>query len=130
MFNYLDDFVVYSRSVEQNAQHVRTVLRLRDEGFTLNPTNMTIGAREVTYLRHCLSSRGISVLPDSGSHPLVSSAYQFEIPVTVYWDGGILCWFCASFYKQAAPLNALKKKGAIFLWTEEHQTALESLKQA
>jgi hypothetical protein len=90
---------------------------------------MTIGAREVTYLWHCLSSRGISVLPDSGIHPGISSAYQFQNPETIYWDGGILCSFCASFYKRAAPLHALKKKGAKLLWTEEHQTAFESLKQ-
>ena len=61
VFNYLDDLVVYSRSVEKHAQHVRAVLRLlRDAGFTLNSTKMTIGFREVTCLGHCLSSRGIS----------------------------------------------------------------------
>jgi len=54
VFNYLDDLVVYSRSVEEHAQHVHAVLRrLRDAGFTLNCTKMTIGAREVTYLGHC-----------------------------------------------------------------------------
>ena len=31
----------------------------RNAGFTLNSTKMTIAAREVTYLGHCLSSRGI-----------------------------------------------------------------------
>ena len=86
VFNYLDDLVVYSRSVEEHAQHVlRTVLlRLGDAGLTLNPTKMTIGTRDVTYLGHCLSSRGISVFPDSDSHPGISSAYQFEIPEKIY----------------------------------------------
>jgi hypothetical protein len=51
VFNDLGDLVVYSRSVEENAQHVRTVSRrLRDAGFTLNCTKMTNGAREVIYL--------------------------------------------------------------------------------
>jgi len=49
VFNYLDDLVVYSRSVEEHAHHVlpTVLLRLRDAGSTLNPTKMTIGAREV-----------------------------------------------------------------------------------
>jgi hypothetical protein len=43
VFNYLVDHVVYSRSVKEHAQHIRTILRrLRDAGFTLNPTKMTI----------------------------------------------------------------------------------------
>ena len=64
-FNYLDDLVVYSRSVEDHESHVRAVLqRLKDAGFTLNPEKMILGAKEVKYLGHSLSSRGISVLPD------------------------------------------------------------------
>jgi len=60
VLNYFDDLVVYSRSVEKHAQHVRAILRrLRDAGITLNSTKMIIGAREVIYLGHCLSSRGI-----------------------------------------------------------------------
>ena len=51
--------------MEEHVQHVRAVLRrLRDAGFTLNSTKMTIAAKEVAYIGHCLSSRGISVLPD------------------------------------------------------------------
>ena len=61
VFNYLDDLMVYSRSVEEHAQHVRAVLRrLRDAGFTLNSTKMTIGAREVTYLVHCHLAASLS----------------------------------------------------------------------
>ena len=131
VFNYLDDFV-YSRSVEEHAQHVRTVLRrLRDAGFTLNPTKMTIGAREATYLGHCMSSRGISVLPDRVAaireltRPTNSRSLRQFIAMA-----GFYARFVPNFSKRAAPLHALKKKGAKFLWAEEHQTAFESLKQA
>ena len=42
---------------------------------------------------------------------------------------GFYARFVPNFSKRAAPLHALKN-GAKFLWTEEHQTAFESLKQA
>jgi len=65
VFNYLDGLVVYSRSVMDHVTHVRLVLqRLQDVRFTLNPAKITIGAREVKYLGHSLSSRGITVLLD------------------------------------------------------------------
>ena len=65
VFNYLDDLIVYSRSVKEHAAHVRVVLqRLKDAGFNLYPDKIVIEATGFKYLGHLLSSRGISVLPD------------------------------------------------------------------
>ena len=65
VFNFLDDLVVYSPSMEEHADHVREVLqRLQDAGFTLNPEKVTFAASEIKYLGHLVSSRGIKVLPD------------------------------------------------------------------
>jgi len=65
VFNYLDDLIIYSRSLEEHSSHVRTVLdRLQESGFTLNFDKITIAATEIQYLGHLLSPRGISVLPD------------------------------------------------------------------
>jgi len=66
VFNYLDDLVVYSRSVNEHMEHVRAVLqRLQEAGFTLNSDKMTIVVSVVKYLGHSLSSRGIKVLPET-----------------------------------------------------------------
>jgi len=43
---------------------------------------------------------------------------------------GIYARFILDFSKRAALLYALKKKGAKFVWTQEHQSAFNSLKQA
>jgi hypothetical protein len=65
VFNYLDDLVVYSGSMQEHADHLRVVLRkLQGVGFTLNPEKITVGATEIKYLGHLLSARGIRVLPD------------------------------------------------------------------
>jgi hypothetical protein len=48
VFNFLDDLVVYSASVEEHLSHVREVLRrLQEAGFTLNPDKVTLGATEI-----------------------------------------------------------------------------------
>jgi hypothetical protein len=43
---------------------------------------------------------------------------------------GFFAIFVPNLSKRATPLHALKKKGAKFLWTGEHQTTFKSLKQA
>jgi hypothetical protein len=57
VLNFLDDLVVYSSSVEEHVVHVRDVLvRLQKVGFILNPDKVTLGAKEIKYLEHMLSS--------------------------------------------------------------------------
>ena len=57
IFNFLDDLVVYSSSVEDHVAHVREVLgRIQKAGFALNPEKVTLGATEIKYLGQLLSS--------------------------------------------------------------------------
>ena len=132
VFNYLDDLVIYSRSLEDHAGHVRVVLdRLQSAGFTLNFDKFTIAASEIKYLGHLLSSKGISVLPDRvaaiNSYPSPSNLRtlrRFLGMVAFY------ARFIPNFSKGAAVLQALKRKGSQFIWTSEHQAAFEALKRA
>jgi hypothetical protein len=65
VFTYLDELVVFSRSVQEHSEHLRVVLRrLREAGFAINPDMFLIAAQEIKYLWHVLSSRDISLLPD------------------------------------------------------------------
>ena len=130
--NYPDDLIVYFRSMQQHAAHVHVVLqRLQDAGFTLNPDKITIGAVEIKYLGHLLSSRGISVLPDRvaaiQTYPRPTNLRTLKrfIGMTAFYAR-----FIPDYSRRAAVLHALKKKGARFVWTVEHQAAFDSLKQA
>ena len=132
VFNYLDDLVIYSRSLEEHARHIRVVLdRLQQAGITLNPDKVTIAAKEIQYLGHRLSSQGISVLPDR-----VAAIHSYPRPLNLRalrrFLGmlGFYARFIPQFSKSAAILHALKRKGVPFEWTAEHQTAFEALKQA
>jgi len=132
VFSYLDDLVIYSHLVEEQAAHVRMVLQqLQNAGFTLNPEKITAGASEIKYLGHLLSFCGISVLPDRvaaiNSYPPPTNLRTLRRFIGMT---GFYARFIPDYSKRAAVLHALKKKGAKFVWTEEHQIAFNSLKQA
>jgi len=121
VFNYLDDLVIYSRSIEERAQHVRIVLdRLQKAGFTLNFDKVTIAATEIQYLGHLLSSRGISVLPDRvaviRSYPRPHNLRALRRFLGMV---GFYARFIPEFSKCAAALHALKRKGVPFECTHE-----------
>ena len=132
VFNYLDDLIVYSRKVEEHSAHVRVVLqRLQSAGFTLNPNKITIGTAEIKYLGHLLSPRGVRVLPEG-----VTAIESYPVPTNLrtlrrfLGMVGFYARFIPNFSKCAAILHDLKKKGARFEWTPQHQGAFDSLKRA
>jgi hypothetical protein len=64
IFNFLEDVLVYSKSLSEDAVHMREILRrLQSAGFTLN-SRITIAAHEIRYLERLLSADGVQVLPD------------------------------------------------------------------
>jgi len=132
VFNFLDDLVVYSSSVEEHVEHVREVLgRLQRAGFTLNPNKVMLGATEIKYLGHLLSPRGVKVLPDR-----VTTIQEYPRPTNLRalrrFMGmvGFYARFIPGYANVASVLHALKKKGVHFVWGAEHQAAFDHLKQA
>jgi hypothetical protein len=62
---FLDDVIVYSKSVEEHAARLRNVLRKFGEAILqLNPGKFAYAQPRVQYLSFVLSERGISASPD------------------------------------------------------------------
>ena len=56
---YLDDIIIYSNSVEEHLEHVRTILEcLREHGLCLNPGKSKFFCEEVDFLGHHISACG------------------------------------------------------------------------
>ena len=54
VFNFLDDLVVHSPSIEEHMSHVREVLRrLQEAGFTLDPDKVRAGPPKLNILGTC-----------------------------------------------------------------------------
>ena len=130
VFNFLDDLVVYSPSSEEHLAHVREVLgRPQEAGFTLNPDKVTLGATEIKYLGHLLSSRGIRILPDRvvaiQCYPRPANLRALRRFIGMV---GFYARFIPDCSHKAAVLHGLKRKGVPFGWRDEHQEAFESSK--
>ena len=59
---FVDDILIYSKTAEEHAELVEWVLRrLLEEGYVANPDKCEFFQREISFLGHVISERGIGV---------------------------------------------------------------------
>ena len=130
---YIDDIVVYSATMEEHTQHLRTVLRRLQEGqVCVKQSKSKLFRTSVHFLGHLLSGEGVA--PQAQK---VEAIAQWPTPKNLSEVRSFLG--LASFYRKyvhhfasiAAPLHQLSKQGAAFQWREDHEDkAFRMLKQA
>jgi len=77
---YLDDILIYSKTKEEHAYHVRTVLdRLRKGGFFIKLSKCDFFKKEVKFLGHIVTEDGIRPDPTK-----LESLASWARPQTVY----------------------------------------------
>jgi transposase InsO family protein len=130
-FVYLDDIIVFGRNLQQHSKNLISVLtRLRKVNLKLNPQKSQFLRKSVLYLGHQISEHGI--LPDPTK---ISAVEQYPCPKDANEVKRFVAFanyyrkFINNFATIANPLNKLSRKGIKFEWTEECQTAFESLKR-
>ena len=129
---FFDDILIYSKSYEEHLEHVKLVLQLlaRDH-WQVKLSKCIFAKRQVSYLGHVISQEGVSTDPSK-----VQAILRWPIPANVKELRGFLG--LAGYYRKfvkhfgviAKPLTELLKKGAIFMWTKDHQVAFQALQQA
>lgn len=132
---YVDDILVFSRNEEDHKRHLRQVLRLMSEnGLVARPDKCVLGASEVEFLGHHVSAAGLRPLADK-----VSAVKDFPRPSCVKQVQeftGMMNYYHRFISHAAdilAPLYNLtspKKKKGVFEWTNEHESAFISAKDA
>lgn len=127
---YLDDIIVFSTSFEKRLAQLQAVFqRLQQAGLKLQP-NKCHFAKEVHYLGHIVSARGVK--PDPSKTEAVSS---YPIPQNVHELRQFLglsyyyCRFVRNYSQIAEPLHQLTRKTSKgVVWSPSCQAAFEELK--
>ena len=77
-FVYLDDIVVFGRTLEEHNKNLVTLLeRLKSTGLKLQPDKCEFLRPELEYLGHLITSDGVKPNPDK-----IASVRNFEVPRT------------------------------------------------
>lgn len=138
---YLDDIVVYSRTLDEHLQRLDLVFaKLREHGLKLNPHKCHFFQQKVQYLGYTVSEEGISASEDK-----VKVVKEWPLPNTLKELRGFLGF--SSYYRRfveryahtAKPLygliatfnkrNPQKSNGQLKeLWTPDCSAAFNSLK--
>jgi len=127
---YLDDIIVFSRDPESHLERLEKLfLRLRESNLKLKPTKCALMQKCVSFLGYTVSESGIGTDPSK-----IEAVRTWPVPTNLRQCRAFvgLCQyyrrFVPHFSATAAPLHALTKKGATFLWTRECQQAFDQLK--
>ena len=132
LVNYLDDLVLFADTFDQLLVYLDEVLkRLKDAGMTINPEKLRVAVKQISYLGNLVSYRSIKIDPSR-----TEAIRNFQPPKNAKGIArflgmvGYYSKFIHKFAEIAAPLNALRKKNAKFIWSSEQQEAFEQLKAA
>lgn len=129
---FFDDILIYSSTFEEHLLHLSQVLELlAKDNWIVKLSKCSFAQQSITYLGHIISAEGISTDPAK-----VEAIRTWPQPETVKELRSFLglAGYYRKFVKHFAiitkPLTNLLRKQVLFVWTEEHTTAFNLLKQA
>ena len=127
---FVDDILIYTRTVEEHAVLVEWVLtRLRDEGYIAHPDKCEFFQREVSFLGHVVNERGLAVQQHK-----VEAVQRWPVPkskkdVRAFLGlTGYYRKFIEGYGRLAIPLTELTKDDMVFAWGAKEQAAFDALK--
>lgn len=136
---YLDDILVYSKTFDGHLRNLQLVFdRLRLQGLKIKPSKCNFFQPEVRYLGHKVTRCGVKPETDK-----IKAVKEWPRPQTVKELRSFLGFcsyyrrFVENFSQIAKPLHILvstslkqqkTNKRIPFVWTEEHETAWQTLK--
>jgi hypothetical protein len=128
---FLDDILVYTKTEEENEQHLRMVLQvLREHQLYTKLSKCSFYQRQIHYLGHIISEEGIVLDPEK-----VEAIREWPAPRNVaevrYFMGlaGYYRRFIVGFSMIAHSITSLQRKEKKFQWTEECESSFQRLKQ-
>ncbi|GBG80790.1 hypothetical protein CBR_g31346 [Chara braunii] len=129
---YLDDILIFSKPIEEHAQHVEKVISLlRRHKYKVNLEKCEFGCTKILYLGHEVSAEGIR--PEDAK---VATIRDWPRPQTVTEVRSFLgmCGYYRNFVKNystiAFPLTDLTRLDTPWDWSDDCEGAFKRLKHA
>jgi hypothetical protein len=128
---FIDDILVFSKTQDEHAKHLRLVLqKLREHKLYAKRSKCEFWLNEVSFLGCVVSNGGIAVDPSkvkdvlNWKPPIDVSEIRSFLGLTGYYRR-----FIEEFSKLAKPMTALLEKNAKFVWSDKCQASFEELKK-
>ncbi|KAI3412628.1 Hydrolase_4 domain-containing protein [Psidium guajava] len=129
---YLDDIVIYSRTLEEHIKHIKQVFQvLREHELYVKREKCAFAQQEVPFLGHIVGDGRVRMDPAK-----IESIVGWEPPTKVTELRSFLGLtnyyrrFVKGYSSITAPLTDMLKKDKTWEWTERCQGAFERLKKA
>ncbi|GBG75019.1 hypothetical protein CBR_g19534 [Chara braunii] len=127
---YLDDILVYSRSLDEHVEHLRTVLeRLRQVKYKANRDKCEFAQQELEYLGHFVTPQGIRPLADKiealrvWPEPTNTTNVRSAMGLAGYYQR-----FITGYSRIAAPMTRLQSPKVPFVFDDDARRSFQALK--
>lgn len=129
---FVDDILIYSKSLEEHVDHLRTVFQLlQQHGLFVKASKCSFAQQHLDYLGHVIGIHGVSTDPKK-----VMAVQHWPIPKNLKQLRGFLG--LAGYYRKfikgygilTKPLTELLKKDVKYKWEQQEQTAFDAVKMA
>lgn len=127
---YLDDIIVYSTSLQEHIERLRTVFqRLREANFKIQLDKSEFLRKEVAYLGHVVTPEGVKPNPEK-----IKAIRDYPLPKTTKQIKGFLGLlgyyrrFIRDFAKLTKPFTKCLKKNAKIVLNDEYLACFETCK--
>ena len=129
---YIDDVIVYSKTIYEHFERLRMVLkRIAEAGLKIKISKTSVLQKSVGFLGHLVTGEGIQAHPEKTRQiaewrePQCLRDVRAFVGITSYYRK-----FVKNYAMLASPLTALMKKNQPFVWSDECREAFEALKRA
>ncbi|GBG77874.1 hypothetical protein CBR_g25806 [Chara braunii] len=127
---YLDDILMYSRSLDEHVEHLRTVLeRLQKAKYKVNHDKWEFARRKLEYLGYYVTPQGIRLLADKiealrvWTQPTNTTDVRSFMGLAGYYQR-----FITGYSRIAAPMTRLQSPNVPFVFNDDAHRSFQALK--
>uniref|UniRef100_A0A7S3R204 Reverse transcriptase domain-containing protein n=1 Tax=Dunaliella tertiolecta TaxID=3047 RepID=A0A7S3R204_DUNTE len=136
VIDYLDDVLIFFKTVRLHMQHLRQVFQLlREHKLYIKRSKCEFAVSALRFLGHVISDRGITMDPDNERAILewpepARTTAQCKTQLNGFLGlANINRRMVDNFAEPAAPLNALTADKAEWIWEQPHKDAFAAVKK-